>query len=141
MPLAFAPFADYAAPLRLAALFPVGAFITAIFAIFIFYLPEQFPTHLRGTGSGITYNSGRVLTAAFPFVVGYLIEKGANPLAVVFYATALPLLALAWSFSGLPIETKDLDMYSESTSTLNRSSIVASPPPDHIWSDRVVPYV
>jgi MFS family permease len=140
MPIAFAPFANYGAAARILTLFPVGAFITAIFAIFIFYLPEQFPTHLRGTGSGITYNSGRVLTAIFPFVVGYLIEQGANALGVVFYATVLPILALFWTFTGMPIETEDLDLYSTSASPAS-TPMMSKADSHHVLSDRIVPYL
>ena len=55
---------------RLYMYFPIGLTTYGIFGAFTFYLPELFPTRLRGTGSGFTYNIGRLFAAVGPFVVG-----------------------------------------------------------------------
>lgn len=40
-----------------------GIFTTAFFGWLPLYLPELFPTRIRATGEGITYNFGRILAA------------------------------------------------------------------------------
>ena len=57
---------------RLRALFLVGFFVFGVFGLFPFYLPELFPTRLRGTGAGFCYNTGRLVTAVGVFGIGKL---------------------------------------------------------------------
>ena len=38
------------------------------------YLPELFPTRVRATGAGLTYNAGRVLAAAGTIASGRLLS-------------------------------------------------------------------
>lgn len=45
-----------------------GVFSTAFFGWLPLYLPELFPTRIRATGEGITYNFGRILAAIGVFV-------------------------------------------------------------------------
>jgi MFS family permease len=45
------------------AVFLVGAISTVFFGWLPLYLPELFPTRVRATGSGISFNFGRILTA------------------------------------------------------------------------------
>jgi MFS family permease len=97
---------DWEATTRLVLLFTVGVTVFGVFGSFTFYLPELFPTRLRGTGSGFTYNFGRFATAAFPFVVGYLVDSGANPLSVMSYVALAPLVGVALVLSGVTVETK-----------------------------------
>lgn len=52
--------------------FPLGFCTSAIFSTFGSFLSELYPTALRGTGQGFTYNFGRAVGAAFPTVVGFL---------------------------------------------------------------------
>ena len=51
----------------------VGVF--GVFGAFTFYLPELFPTRLRGTGAGFCYNTGRFVAAAGPFIIGSLAHR------------------------------------------------------------------
>ena len=44
-----------------------GVFSTAFFGWLPLYLPELFPTRIRATGEGITYNFGRILAAVGVF--------------------------------------------------------------------------
>ena len=44
-----------------------GVFSTAFFGWLPLYLPELFPTRIRATGEGITYNFGRILAAVLVF--------------------------------------------------------------------------
>lgn len=81
--------------LMLAISFPLGFSTSAIFSGFGAYLAELYPTELRATGQGFTYNFGRAVGAAFPAVVGFLGAGGAIALGAVGYAiAALALLGL-----------------------------------------------
>ena len=55
---------------RLYMYFPIGLTVFGVFGSFTYYLPELFPTRLRGTGAGFTYNIGRLFAAVGPFLVG-----------------------------------------------------------------------
>lgn len=88
---------------RLYLYFPIGLSVFGVFGSFTYYLPELFPTRLRGTGAGFCYNAGRVITAAGPFLVGSIASRGSNALEsamdVLFWVSAVPalgLLALPW---------------------------------------------
>jgi MFS family permease len=93
---------------RLYMYFPIGVTVWGITASFAFYLPELFPTRLRGTGSGFCFNLGRFVAAIGPFVVGGIAARGANALdaatQALFYCGWIPvagLLLMPWV-----IETK-----------------------------------
>jgi hypothetical protein len=47
-------------------------------APFTYYLPELYPTRLRGTGAGFCYNAGCLIAAAGPFLVGAIASRGAG---------------------------------------------------------------
>ena len=61
---------------RLYMYFFIGLTVFGVFGSFTYYLPELFPTRLRGTGAGFCYNVGRVIAAAGPFLVGT--DRGAR---------------------------------------------------------------
>ncbi len=94
---------------RLYMYFPIGLTVFGVFGSFTYYLPELFPTRLRGTGAGFTYNVGRLVAAAGPFLVGSISARGTNALesamGVLFWVGFVPVLGLLT----LPfvIETKD----------------------------------
>ncbi|WFU43979.1 MFS transporter [Bradyrhizobium sp. CB82] len=52
--------------------FPLGFFSAGIPASMAALFSELYPAGVRGTGVGFCYNFGRVVSAAFPFLVGYL---------------------------------------------------------------------
>jgi len=83
---------------RLYMYFPIGLTTYGIFGAFTFYLPELFPTRLRGTGSGFTYNIGRLFAAVGPFIVGSVAASGADSLGramnVLFWVGVVPILGL-----------------------------------------------
>jgi MFS family permease len=89
--------------------FAIGLTVFGIFGAFTYYLPELFPTRLRGTGSGFCYNAGRLITAIGPFVVGGVASQSANPLQtalqLLFFVGLIPLLGIL--VMPLVIETKD----------------------------------
>ena len=51
-----------------------GIFTTAFFGWLPLYLPELFPTRIRATGEGITFNFGRILAAVGVFTTGALVN-------------------------------------------------------------------
>ena len=66
-----------------------------VFGSFTYYLPELFPTRLRGTGAGFCYNIGRVLAAVGPFAVGSIAAQGTDTvLQTLFYVGLVPALGL-----------------------------------------------
>jgi MFS family permease len=93
---------------RLAMYFPIGLTIFGVFGSFTYYLPELFPTRLRGTGAGFCYNAGRVIAAGGTALVGSIAAKGANSLtsalAALFFVGFVPLVGLL--FLPWTIETR-----------------------------------
>jgi MFS family permease len=77
---------DLAPQTRLAMYFLNGLTVFGVFGSFTYYLPELFPTRLRGTGAGFCYNIGRVIAAAGPILVGGIASKGADSLKSALYA-------------------------------------------------------
>jgi light-regulated signal transduction histidine kinase (bacteriophytochrome) len=61
-------------PAFLPAIFIQGIISTMFFGWLPLYLPEIFPTRVRATGTGISYNFGRFLTAAGVMAAGLLIQ-------------------------------------------------------------------
>jgi MFS family permease len=55
--------------------FPLGFFAAGIPASMAALFSELYPAGMRGTGVGFCYNFGRVVSAAFPFAVGYLSDR------------------------------------------------------------------
>ncbi len=83
---------------RLYMYFFIGLTVFGVFGSFTYYLPELYPTRLRGTGSGFCYNAGRIVAAAGPIVVGTIAARGAagldSALQVLFWVGAVPLAGL-----------------------------------------------
>jgi MFS family permease len=83
---------------RLYMYFPIGLTVFGVFGSFTYYLPELFPTRLRATGSGFTYNVGRLIAAAGPFLVGSIAARGTNALEsamdVLFWVGFVPVIGL-----------------------------------------------
>jgi MFS family permease len=83
---------------RLYMYFFIGLTVFGVFGSFTYYLPELFPTRLRGTGAGFCYNAGRTVAAIGPFVVGSIASRGADALGsalrVLFWVGAVPLAGL-----------------------------------------------
>jgi MFS family permease len=99
---------DLSPETRLVMYFLDGLTVFGVFGSFTYYLPELFPTRLRGTGAGFCYNIGRVIAAAGPILVGSIAAKGANSLQsalhALFWVGFVPLAGLA--FLPWVVETK-----------------------------------
>jgi MFS transporter, SHS family, sialic acid transporter len=78
-----------------------GLVSTLFFGWLALYLPELFPTHVRATGSGLAYNSGRFATAAGVLLAGFLFSALGGDYALVgalcalVYALGLIVIAFA----------------------------------------------
>ncbi len=53
----------------------IGFFGTGYFALFGAMLAELFPTAIRGTGQGFTYNTGRAISALAPYLIGAAADR------------------------------------------------------------------
>jgi MFS family permease len=89
---------DLSPEVRLWMYFPIGLTVFGVFGSFTYYLPELYPTRLRGTGAGFCYNVGRFVAAAGPFLVGAIAARGADALTasleVLFWVGVVPILGL-----------------------------------------------
>jgi MFS family permease len=76
--------------------FPLGFFSAGIPASMAALFSELYPAGVRGTGVGFCYNFGRVVSAAFPFMVGFLSDRiGLGPAIGIDAAFAYTLVLLA----------------------------------------------
>lgn len=83
---------DSYGPLMLVMLAITGICTTTFFGWLPLYLPELFPTRIRATGEGITFNFGRILAAA-------MICVGTGQLVVAFggnFANATAVMSLVY---------------------------------------------
>jgi MFS family permease len=86
-------------PLILLALGPfVAFFATGYFSGFGAVTAEIFPTAIRATAQGFTYNIGRLASAIAPFTVGALAQDRGFHTALSLTALAFVLAAGAWIF-------------------------------------------
>ena len=85
----------------LLALWPVVAFVgTGYFSGFGAVTAEIFPTRIRATAQGLTYNLGRGISAAAPFTVGALATV--SGLGAARLVTSLAFLGAATLWVGIP---------------------------------------
>lgn len=105
--LAYAHIPQGADTLLLVLGFPLGFCMSAIFSGFGSYLSELYPTAVRGTGQGFTYNTGRAVGAVFPTLVGFLADSWGVGGALAFGAVGYGIAALA--LLGLP-ETRGKEL-------------------------------
>ncbi|WP_298878365.1 MFS transporter [uncultured Bradyrhizobium sp.] len=76
--------------------FPLGFFSAGIPASMAALFSELYPAGVRGTGVGFCYNFGRVVSAAFPFLVGFLSDRiGLGPAIGIDAAFAYSLVLIA----------------------------------------------
>ncbi|HVC20171.1 MAG TPA: MFS transporter [Vicinamibacterales bacterium] len=84
-------------PLVLLVLGPFVAFFgTGYFSGFGAVTAEIYPTHIRATAQGFTYNIGRIASAVAPFTVGALAETRGFGVALSITAVAFVLAAVMW---------------------------------------------
>jgi MFS family permease len=84
-------------PVLLLVLGPIVAFFgTGYFSGFGALTAELYPTHVRATAQGFTYNAGRIASAAAPFVVGSLAATSGFAVAFLVTGSAFLAAAIAW---------------------------------------------
>ena len=84
-------------PIALLLLGPCVAFFgTGYFTGFGAISAELYPTAIRATAQGLTYNVGRVASAAAPFVVGSLAQTHGFSSALSVCAAAFVVAAVFW---------------------------------------------
>ena len=89
-------YAQVRSPTLLLLLGPFVAFFgTGYFTGFGIVTAESYPTAIRATAQGLTYNTGRLASAAAPFVVGSLADQRGFTAAFSVVAAAF-LVAAAW---------------------------------------------
>ncbi len=64
--------------------FMVSGFFQGLFALFTMYLPPLFPTLLRTTGAGFSYNIGRILAACGTIFFGIFAQVGDYRLTLLY---------------------------------------------------------
>ncbi len=76
--------------------FPLGFFASGIFSGMGAFFTELFPTRIRGSGQGFSYNFGRGVGALFPSVIGFLSATMPLGRAIgIFAASAYAVLFVA----------------------------------------------
>ena len=68
--------------------FPLGFTVSGMVGGFGAFLAELFPTRVRATGQGFSYNFGRVVAASFPPLIGLVSTHISLPTAMSFFALA-----------------------------------------------------
>ena len=83
-------------------LFFLGPFVafagTGYFSGFGAVTAEIYPTTIRATAQGVTYNIGRLVSAAAPYLVGSLADTRGFGGALLICAAAFVLAAIAWTW-------------------------------------------
>ena len=72
--------------------FPLGFFPSGSFSPMGSFFTELFPTSLRGSGQGFTYNLGRGVGALFPALVGYFSARMPLGRAIAMFAVSAYVL-------------------------------------------------
>ena len=84
-------------PIALLLLGPfVAFFATGYFSGFGAVTAEIYPTEIRATAQGFTYNLGRIASAAAPFTVGTLAQTRGFDVALSTTAVAFAVAAVLW---------------------------------------------
>jgi SHS family sialic acid transporter-like MFS transporter len=73
--------------------FALGFVGIAYFGWLPLFLPELFPTRVRATGTGISFNTGRVVAAIVVLSAGFLLDQFGGDYARVGFATGMIYLA------------------------------------------------
>lgn len=86
-------------PWMLLVLGPITAFLaTGYFSGFGAVTAELYPTAVRATAQGFTYNLGRIASAAAPWFVGDFAKTHGYPAALSLAASAFLVAAALWTF-------------------------------------------
>lgn len=87
----------------------VGLVTASFYGWLPLYLPELFPTRVRATGQGLSFNSGRILAAVGALTTGQLmvLSEGSYPRAcstiTLIYLVGMVLIWFAPETKGKPL--------------------------------------
>lgn len=84
----------------------IAFFNSAVFAVVWTYIPESYPTRLRGTGAGWATSFGRLGAVIAPAAVGALLGNWSGNFGLTFGMFSVILLVGAASIALLGVETK-----------------------------------
>jgi hypothetical protein len=93
----------------LALTFLIGGFTAAFYGWLPLYLPELFPTRVRATGQGLSYNAGRILAAVGAVQMGTLMQAfqgsyaRAGAIITLIYIVGMLVIWLAPETKGKPL--------------------------------------
>ena len=96
-------------PAFLTMVFVVGALTASFYGFFPLYLPELFPTRVRATGQGLSYNAGRILAAAGALQMSALMGMfdgsyaKAGAIITLVYLVGMVVIWLAPETKGKPL--------------------------------------
>jgi MFS family permease len=74
--------------------FPLGFFASGVFSPIGAFFTELFPSRLRGSGQGFSYNFGRGIGALFPTLVGFLSASVSLGHAIATFAASAYLVMI-----------------------------------------------
>ena len=89
--------------------FVVGGVTAAFYGWLPLYLPELFPTRVRATGQGLSYNAGRILAAVGALQMGSLMQTfegsyaRAGAIITLIYAVGMIVIWVAPETKGKPL--------------------------------------
>jgi MFS family permease len=96
--------------LFLAVVFLTGLFTASFYGWFPLYLPELFPTRVRATGQGFSYNFGRIIAAGGALSMGILVQEvfhgsyaASGATVILIYLVGMSVIWLAPETRGKPL--------------------------------------
>lgn len=89
--------------------FPLGVLMQGVFSGIGATISESYPSSVRATGYGVSYNLGRVIGSFFPLAVGWL-NSGRTSLALAIAMVAGVGYALVMVSAALLPETSGIDL-------------------------------
>ena len=100
---------DSYGPMFLVLTFVVGGFTATFYGWLPLYLPELFPTRVRATGQGLSFNAGRILAAAGALQMGVLMQTfdgsyaKAGAIITLVYVVGMIIVWFAPETKGKPL--------------------------------------
>ena len=91
--------------------FPLGFFASGAFSPVGAFFTELFPSRLRGSGQGFSYNFGRGLGALFPTLVGFLSASVSLGKAIAIFAASAYLIMIIGTVLLPETRGKELHVY------------------------------
>ena len=88
-------YAPLSNPAMLVLGFPLGFFASGVFSPVGAFFTELFPSRVRGSGQGFSYNFGRGIGALFPTLVGFLGARVPLGEAIAIFAASAYLIMIA----------------------------------------------